>query len=48
MQNAALLTRYTGVDPEVSTNGASNTGAGVDRNSIGQARTFTAGLSLGF
>jgi TonB-linked SusC/RagA family outer membrane protein len=48
VQNAALLTRYSGVDPEVSTNGASNTGIGVDRNSIGQARTFTAGLSLGF
>ncbi|HEX8328247.1 MAG TPA: TonB-dependent receptor [Hymenobacter sp.] len=47
-QNLFLLTDYSGVDPEVSTNGASNTGAGVDRNSIGQARTFTAGLSLGF
>ncbi|HEX8657854.1 MAG TPA: SusC/RagA family TonB-linked outer membrane protein, partial [Hymenobacter sp.] len=56
-QNLALLTNYSGVDPEVSTNGnsagtagisGSNTGAGVDRNSIGQARTFTAGLSLGF
>lgn len=47
-QNLALLTKYSGVDPEISTNGASNTGAGVDRNSIGQARTFTAGLSLGF
>ncbi|HEX8503784.1 MAG TPA: SusC/RagA family TonB-linked outer membrane protein, partial [Hymenobacter sp.] len=47
-QNLALLTNYSGVDPEVSTNGGSNTGAGVDRNSIGQARTFTAGVSLGF
>ncbi|WP_230688305.1 SusC/RagA family TonB-linked outer membrane protein [Hymenobacter jeongseonensis] len=47
-QNLVLLTNYSGVDPEVSTNGASNSGAGVDRNSIGQARTFTAGLSLGF
>ncbi len=47
-QNLALLTNYSGVDPEVSTNGSSNTGAGVDRNSIGQARTFTAGVSLGF
>ena len=48
VQNAALVTRYTGVDPEVSSNGASNTSAGVDRNSIGQARTYTAGFSLGF
>ena len=47
-QNLVLLTNYSGVDPEVSTNGNSNTGAGVDRNSIGQARTLTAGLSLGF
>lgn len=48
VQNAALLTRYKGIDPEISTNGASNTGAGVDRNSVGQARTFTAGLNIGF
>jgi TonB-linked SusC/RagA family outer membrane protein len=52
VQNAALLTRYTGIDPEISSNnstGASaNSGAGVDRNSVGQARTYTAGLSVGF
>lgn len=48
VQNAALLTRYKGIDPEISSNGANNTGAGVDRNSIGQARVFTAGLNLGF
>jgi hypothetical protein len=52
VQNAALLTKYKGIDPEISTNTttgqSSNAGAGVDRNSVGQARTFTAGLSVGF
>ena len=51
VQNAALLTNYSGIDPEISSNSsgaASNTGAGVDRNSIGQARTFTAGFNVGF
>jgi len=52
VQNAALLTNYTGIDPEISSNNTSgasaNSGAGVDRNSVGQARTYTAGLSVGF
>lgn len=48
VQNAALVTSYTGIDPEISSNGASNGAAGVDRNSVGQARTYTAGLNIGF
>ncbi len=50
VQNAALLTNYSGIDPEISTNSGTNanTGAGVDRNSVGQARTFTVGLNVGF
>ncbi|WP_317172640.1 SusC/RagA family TonB-linked outer membrane protein [Hymenobacter polaris] len=48
VQNALLITKYSGIDPEISTNGASNTAAGVDRNSVGQARTFTAGLNVNF
>jgi hypothetical protein len=48
VQNAALVTKYTGIDPEISSNGASNGAAGVDRNSVGQARTYTAGLNIGF
>jgi len=48
VQNAALLTNYSGIDPEISTNGSNNTGAGVDRNSVGQARSYTVGLNLGF
>ena len=48
VQNAGLLTRYSGIDPEIATNGDSNTGAGVDRNSVGQARTYTVGFNIGF
>jgi TonB-linked SusC/RagA family outer membrane protein len=47
-QNLVLLTRYTGSDPEISTNGDQNTAPGVDRNSVGQARTYTAGVIVGF
>ena len=48
VQNAALITKYSGIDPEISVNGGSNTAPGVDRNSVGQARTFTAGLNVSF
>jgi TonB-linked SusC/RagA family outer membrane protein len=47
-QNALLFTKYTGIDPENSASGNSPTGAGVDRNSVGQARTYTLGLSMSF
>ncbi|GAB3973623.1 TonB-dependent receptor [Spirosoma terrae] len=46
--NLFLLTAYKGADPESSSNGNSNTTPGVEKNSIGQARTFTVGLNLGF
>jgi TonB-linked SusC/RagA family outer membrane protein len=52
VQNAALVTKYSGIDPEISSNNTTtssiNGAAGVDRNSIGQARTYTAGLNIGF
>ncbi|EOZ92844.1 TonB-dependent receptor [Indibacter alkaliphilus LW1] len=47
VQNSFLFTRYSGSDPEISTNGNNPTAAGVDRNSIGQARTFTLGINIG-
>jgi hypothetical protein len=47
VQNAFIITKYEGFDPEVSTNGNSTTGIGVDRNSVGQARIYTFGLNLG-
>jgi TonB-dependent starch-binding outer membrane protein SusC len=48
LQNAFLITKYTGIDPENQANGNNPTGAGVDRNSVGQARTYTVGLNLSF
>ncbi|UFH54921.1 SusC/RagA family TonB-linked outer membrane protein [Spirosoma sp. KNUC1025] len=50
-QNLGVLTKYPGPDPEVSSNGTgtgSNTGQGVDRNTVGNARTITIGLRAGF
>jgi TonB-linked SusC/RagA family outer membrane protein len=47
-QNLAVWTKYPGPDPEVSSNGNSTTGQGVDRNTIGNARTITVGLNVGF
>lgn len=50
-QNLAVLTKYPGPDPEVSSNGSGASGngsQGVDRNSIGNARTITVGLRAGF
>lgn len=48
VQNAFLFTGYSGSDPEISTNGSSNIAPGVDRNSVGQARSYTVGLQVGF
>jgi TonB-linked SusC/RagA family outer membrane protein len=48
VQNAALITKYSGIDPEISVNGGSNLAPGVDRNSIGQARSYTAGINVSF
>lgn len=47
-QNLAILTNYTGPDPEVSTNGNGNTNQGVDRNSVANARTILFGLRIEF
>ncbi len=53
LQNAFVLTNYTGSDPEVASNGnnAIGTGSispGVDRNTAPQARTFVLGLNVNF
>lgn len=47
-QNAFTITKYKGSDPEISVNGNASLTPGVDRNSIGQARTFTVGLNVNF
>jgi len=46
--NLHTFTKYSGSDPEVSTNGDSNLAPGIDRNSAPQARTYTMGLSINF
>lgn len=48
VSNAFLWTKYSGLDPESSSNSNSNTSPGVELNSVGQARTFTFGVNLGF
>ncbi|MFZ4724936.1 MAG: SusC/RagA family TonB-linked outer membrane protein [Paludibacter sp.] len=48
INNALLLTKYTGVDPEVSANGNSNTTPGVEYNTAGLSRTFTLGINVKF
>ncbi|OQP58542.1 SusC/RagA family TonB-linked outer membrane protein [Niastella populi] len=47
-QNLAVITKYPGPDPEVSSNGNSGTSFGVDRNTLGNGRTITVGLNVGF
>lgn len=47
-QNLAIITKYPGPDPEVSSNGTSNTAQGVDRNTIANGRTIVFGLNIGF
>lgn len=46
--NAFIITGYSGVDPELSANGNSNTTPGVDYNTGGYGRTFTFGVNLSF
>jgi TonB-linked SusC/RagA family outer membrane protein len=54
VQNAFVITNYTGSDPEVSTNNpglgatAANVGAGIDRNTFPQARTYSLGVNITF
>ncbi len=47
-QNLIILTKYNGTDPEVSSNGGSNSAQGVERNSVPSARVITAGLNFKF
>lgn len=46
--NAFLFTKYSGSDPEVSTNTDSNLAPGIDRNTAPQARTYTFGINVSF
>jgi TonB-linked SusC/RagA family outer membrane protein len=47
-QNLFVFTKYPGPDPEVSSNGTTNSSPGVDRNTAANGRTLTAGFSVKF
>ncbi|SKB51351.1 TonB-linked outer membrane protein, SusC/RagA family [Parapedobacter luteus] len=46
--NVYLFTNYTGVEPESSINGNNPRSPGIEYNSLGNGRTFTFGMNLGF
>lgn len=48
VQNPFLITNYPGIDPEISSNGNTALTPSVDRNTVGQARTYTVGINVGF
>ncbi len=48
IQNALLFTKYKGSDPEISSNGDTNVGIGIDRNTVGQGKTSTLGIQINF
>ena len=48
VNNAFLFTKYTGTDPEISTNGNSNLTPGIDRNTAPMAKSILFGLNLQF
>ena len=46
--NLFVLTKYTGSDPEISTNRNSNASVGWDNRSVPAVRTYTVGINLNF
>ena len=48
VDNLAVLTKYTGYDPELNSYGSSNTTKGMDRYGYPSARTFRLDLKVGF
>lgn len=47
-QNLFMLTKYTGFDPEVTSNANNAISQGIDKNQSPNARTFVFGLNFGF
>ena len=45
--NVFTLTKYTGLDPEVSAYGSSSLNSGYDELTLAAPRTFTAGIKIG-
>jgi TonB-linked SusC/RagA family outer membrane protein len=48
VQQALILTKYTGINPEVSLNGLDGVGLGIDENAYPVPRTFSIGVSASF
>ena len=48
VQNAFTFTKYTGLDPELNSNGDTNSTFGIDYNANPQIRFVNFGLSAGF
>lgn len=46
--NPFTWTKYTGYDPEISSNGNGNGNPSVDRNSVPMARSINVGVNVGF
>ncbi|MBO9727298.1 MAG: TonB-dependent receptor [Chitinophaga sp.] len=48
VQNAFIITKYKGADPEINTNRTNNINYGVDNRGVPMPRVFTFGLNVGF
>jgi TonB-linked SusC/RagA family outer membrane protein len=48
IQHAFILTKYSGINPEISLNGLNGTGIGIDENAYPVPRVFAIGLSASF
>ncbi|WP_240348435.1 SusC/RagA family TonB-linked outer membrane protein [Longitalea arenae] len=48
IQHALILTKYSGINPEISLNGLNGYGIGIDENAYPVPRVFAVGLSTGF
>lgn len=48
VQHALILTRYTGINPEISLNGLNGTSQGIDENAYPVPRVFAIGISASF
>ncbi|WP_207512552.1 SusC/RagA family TonB-linked outer membrane protein [Longitalea luteola] len=48
IQNALILTKYSGINPEISLNGLNGYGIGIDENAYPVPRVFAIGLSTSF
>jgi len=48
VQHALILTKYSGINPEISLNGLNGTGIGIDENAYPVPRVFAIGLNASF